>query len=817
MFSGLLGDVRRAARTLRRRPGFVAVVALTMGIGVGAVGAVYAVADHLLLRPPVGVHDAEGMTYVTFNSAERPGEGISGLDVIAIRESATLLEGFATYDGFGVRVALPGTRPIDVEALTTHGDYFELLGVRPAAGRLLRSDETGPDAEPLVVVISERLSEDLFGGVTDVVGRRFQADDHELTVLGVAGDGFRGTDRSWPVDLWVPRSAFATLEDYPLDRLWTRASKLNQWFVARPREGVALEAAAAQINAILSGVAESNPETGAYLRGLRASLTPGLMSPFQRDRMRGALAILGVGASMLLLITCANVANLLLVRGVHRRGDVAVSRALGASRGRVTREKLAEGLILAAIGTLAGVGCAWLISSAFRGLTLFGMPEFQGFLLDARALGFAAAAVVITAMLSGTLPAALAARFELSGTLRDAGTQATSRSGFLRNGMSALQIGLSLTLLIGGLLLVRTVRNLYLVDPGIELDGVGAITFGLDRDRPEGAEEHALHQQILEAVRGVPSVRAAALHSGYGPYVGASPARIALPETPDDAEPQTVPVNGVTPGWFELFGVEVVRGRLLRAEDWTPAGPLRVVVTSALAERLFGGLDVVGRTVRIGRPLEDAEIVGVVGDVRLVELDAPPDEGLFQLRPVPGYSHTITVLFRGDALDAQLMASVQAALEAALPNFPVPAAAPLAERIDVRLTEQRLLAQLLALFSTLAVVLAAVGLYGVIAFAVAGRRRELGIRMALGADGRRLRAMVLRSAALIVVFGISAGLIAAAALSRVVESRLFGVEALDPGSYLGAAGILAIVALLACWVPARSAMTTNPVATLRRE
>jgi hypothetical protein len=319
---------------------------------------------------------------------------------------------------------------------------------------------------------------------------------------------------------------------------------------------------------------------------------------------------------------------------------------------------------------------------------------------------------------------------------------------------------------------------------------------------------------VLAAARAAPGVEAAALHTWYGPWQGAPQYRIALSA---DGEPQTARVNWVTAGWFEMLEVEVVAGRTFRPEDWNVSGPMPIVVTSALARRLFGTTEVLGRTVHVGvRTFEPTEIVGVVGDLRLMELDAPPDEGFFMPRPFSGYSNAVTVLFKSSDLGAGVMASVQAALEAALPSTPIPLAAPLADRIDLRLAEQRLFAQLLTLFSVLAVVLAAVGLYGVVAFAVAGRRREFGIRMALGADGKRLRALVLRSAALVIALGVSTGIAAAAALSRLIESRLFGVQAMDLGSYAGAAGLLALVALLACWVPARSAMTTDPVATLRR-
>jgi hypothetical protein len=274
-------------------------------------------------------------------------------------------------------------------------------------------------------------------------------------------------------------------------------------------------------------------------------------------------------------------------------------------------------------------------------------------------------------------------------------------------------------------------------------------------------------------------------------------------------------VNWVTSNWFELLGVPVITGRTLTAAD-AGSGPLRAVLTAALATRLFGSTDVVGRTVRVGiRAFEEAEIVGVVGDVRLMTLDGPPDETFFLPRAPAGLGGAVTLLFRTDA--PEVAAAVHRELEAALPEMPVELPTPLAGRIDLGLVEQRLFAKVLTLFSTLAVVLAAVGLFGVVSFAVAQRRREFGIRIALGADGARLRSLVLRAAGVIVVLGIGAGVIVASTLSRLIEARLFGVDAADLSSYLGAAALMGIVALVACWIPAREALGTNPVDALRAE
>lgn len=810
-----VADLRHTVRTLRRQPVFVIVVALTLGVGVGSAGAVFGMVNQLLLRPVPGVADPGGAAFLEFHTAERRGIGLSGPDVEEIRRSATLFEGFATYDYIGVLASVDGARPIDTRAYTVYGDYFELLDVRPLAGRLLRADETGPDADPFVAVITERLWAALFNRSPDVVGAQFQTNGATLSVLGVVGGGFRGTDQYWDVDIWLPRSAFVPVADYPRRYLWSRESRLNQDFVVRPQRGTSLEVAQDQVNQILQGLADLDP--GSYVSELRATLHPGLLPPYMRQLLYATLGVLAGAVMLVLMIPCANVANLLLARGIHRRGEVAVRRALGASVGRITRQWLAESLLLGSFGALVGLAIAWLIGLTIRGESVWGLPNFEGFVFDARAVGFAGAAILVTTLLFGTLPAVLAGRFDLPGGLRSAGAQATGRRSVIRRGMSALQIALSLTLLIGSILLGRTVRNLYAVDSRFTAEGVSVLTLRVGMLRLEAPAEETLHREVLAAVQDVPGVQAAALDAD-GPYSARRPVgQIAIPG-PSDDDPEMADMHWVSPGWFELLGIGAVSGRTFRGPDWNWSGPLRVIVTAPLAGRLFGRADVVGQTVLVGRRKpEEAEIVGVVGDLRLRDLRSPPDEAFFLPYPTLGLRGTVTILVRTSGSDARVTDAVRGAVEAVVPSLPVPLPTPLTDRIDVQLSEQRIFARLLGLLSSLAVLLAAVGLYGVVAFEWAGRKREFGIRLALGADGRRISRLVLRSAATIVVWGTLFGLAGAYGLSRVIESRLFGVAAVDVTSYVAAVALLSVVAVLACWVPGAAAVRVDPVDTLRAE
>jgi putative ABC transport system permease protein len=812
----LVTDFRHASRALGRQPGFVVVVAATLGLGVGAAGAVFGLVNQLLLRPLPGIHDPGGSAFLEFSTPDRRSTGISGPLAEEIRESATLLEGLATFDYVPVHVSAEGRRPLEVRAYTVFGDYFELLGVRPAAGRLLSASETGRQADPYVAVISERLWAQLFAKSANVIGQQFQANGHAFTVLGVAAGDFSGTNRGWDVDLWVPRSAFVPLEGYPSERLWSRDSRLNQEFLIRPRPEVAFEAAEAELNAILRGLAEAEPADRDYVSTLEATVHPGLnLAISLRQRVLPSLGILGVAGILILLIPCANVANLLLVKAINSRGDVAVRRALGASAGRIARRAIMESFLLAAVGTVAGLGVAWLIGLTVKGQILFGLPGFEGFVVDWRVTAFACAAVFVTALLSGTAPAILTARFDPGSALRDAGRQHTRRHGPLRYGMSILQIALSLTLLIGGVLLARTVRNVYALDPGLNVDGVYIASIDMGQQPIQGAERSVFQRYLLSSVEDVGGVRAAALQSFYGPYMGGS--LMSGIATLPDGETVWVAALWVSPGWFEFFEIDPVRGRTFRAADRESTARPPVILTSALAHRLFRRSDVVGRTVWVGAPtLAEAEVVGVVGDLRMDNLHSPPDEAFF-LPHARDRSNRIAILARVAGTDSGTRERFRRAVESVAPQFPVPEPETLRARIDRQLTEQRVLARLLGVFSGLAVLLAAVGLYGVIAFGVTGRRREFAIRLALGADGARIANLVFRSAAAVILSGTALGLLGAFGLSTMIESRLFGVEAVDAGSYLGAAGLLALVAAAACWFPARAALRVDPVATLRQE
>jgi putative ABC transport system permease protein len=381
--------------------------------------------------------------------------------------------------------------------------------------------------------------------------------------------------------------------------------------------------------------------------------------------------------------------------------------------------------------------------------------------------------------------------------------------------MSAVQIALSLTLLVGSTLLVRTVRNVHAVDPGLSMDGIYVASVHTRLEPLDDAGFAALRYRILDAVRTLPDVRAASLQSFYGPYAGALANLISLPGSPDDDSP--IAAHWVGDGWFELLNIDLLAGRSFSTSDEQASAPKPVILTANLANRMFGNpTAALGRSVVIGlREREDALVVGVVEDVRLTDVRLPAAEAVFL--PYPGQPEPITVLVQATSESAVTAERLHRALESAAPAFPVAEPKPLESRIENQIAEQRVLARLLGIFSGLAVVLAGVGLYSVISFGVSARQREFAIRVVLGADRVRIVQLVVRSATLLIAGGIALGLAGAFALSRLLESRLFGVEAVDPLSYVAAATGLALIAFAASWLPARAATREDAAATLKSE
>lgn len=810
-------DARQAFRSLRRGPGFTLMVAATLALGIGSTAAVFTMVNQLILRPLPGAANSRTAAYLRFG---RPGTyvGLNLSDFEALRERATLLDGIASYGSATPNVSLGDRRPIQAVLNTVYGDFFEMLGVQPAGGRLLTGSDTDLDANPLIVVISERLRSRLFTPNEEAVGQTLRVNGQPVSIVGIAGGGFQGPERGREVDAWMPHGALVPLVGFTRERLTSPESTMHSQVLALPRPGVTLEAAEAQVAEILARLAEANPDRADHLSELRPTFFAGLETPpLVRDLTKRTLRMMTWAVALILAIACANVANLLLFRSLTRRGALATLRAFGASRSRLARQHMAESLLLAFLGGVAGLGVAWLIMIPFRGEQLVRMPAFEGFIIGPDVLTFVGVASLVAAALFGIVPAWLAGRFDLGAALGTTQARETGRLGSLRLVLSAGQIAMTLALVVGGLLLVQTIGNLRNVETGVDVTDVVRVTVDSPEDS-DPAELHALQRELLEQVVAVPGVEGAALDV-YGPHSSRTLGRIGLPGAMEEDEPrESKPmIWQVTPGWFELFGVRLVHGRTFEDSDWQvpPADP--IILTASLARRLFGRTDVVGRTVLAGiREPVERRIVGVVGDYRSLRSPAEPTDAYFV--PYGDFPRAYVTLFaKTSPPDNQALMEIRAVVESLFPDVAVPDPVRLEETVADIHREERMLGRFLWILSGFGLLMSSVGLYAAIYFVVANRKREFGVRLALGADGARILRLVGRTAVTIVVGGAALGLPAAYALSRVLENRLFGVEAFDIASYGGAALLLSLVALSACAAPARSALAADPVATLREE
>lgn len=813
----LPAELHGATRFLRHEKRFAALVVFTLALGIGSTAAVFGMADQLLLRPLSGVHDGGRAAYLGLNTAAGAGKALTTPEFDELRQAATLLGGLASHNFPTFDVSVGDVHGVRVDAESIYGDYFEILGVRPAAGRLLLAADTRSGGDPMRVVISERLAASLYGSAAGAVGKRIYLNNRPMTVLGVARDGFRGSRRDVQADVWLPMGASASISGDSVDKIFGRSGAPHELLLARMRAEVDQKAATDQLREILRRLAREEPayDSDARLMAVEPTLTPGLgMPPEMRPRIESLLQLLAGVAALVLLVACANVTNLLLFRNIGRRRAVLTRLALGASPGRIARELLVQSLLLGILGAVAGVGVGWFVSFLFRGESLGSVAAFHGFPLDHRIALFAVLASMFTTLLFGTAPAVLAGRVDLGLAMRQADVRHGGRLATFRSALSAGQFAITLTLGVGALLLVRTMRNLATADTGLDFHGVASMwqSHRVDMSR---AESSVLARRLLAAVEAVPGVEAASmgppdLDTHYG-----GRAQVGLPgASPDQrVDARIVPV---TPGWFGIFHIAAMRGRLFRDDDWKEGPPYNAVLTASLARKLFGSEDAVDRTLGgvFGRP--GIHVIGVVPNLSGNQSPDMPKDVVFvtyAFPPVTSGAFSMVVRTRG--FDAQLAENIRRALSGILPDQPVEYPVPLSAASAHR--GQQTLSRLLVLLSALAATLAAVGLYGVIAFMVAGRRRELAVRMALGAEAWRIGRLVANFATGIVVRGTLLGLGGGYVMSQALQSRLYGVRPLDPTSYIAGAALLGVVAAAACWVPAWRAMRLDPMATLRDE
>ena len=812
-FHDLLQDVRYGLRAMRQNAGFTAAAVLTLALGMGANTAIFSLIDAVLLRS-LPVKDPASLYFLNNAGAREVGQSPPYPCFERFRSLAKSFTGIAAYasNDHGIRIDGPIEQ---VDGATVSGNYYGVLGVTPFAGRLLTDGDEKFD--PPVAVISYEFWQRRFAGKPDAIGRTFSLDGvlngGRFTIVGITPKGFHGLTPGRRDDVTMPFDAGS-----PVLR------STSSWFfkaVGRLRPGVAAEQARAEIDPIFQAFMNEFPPSKDARRDYynHMDLTPASRGLDElRKRFSRPLWALMAVAGLVLLIGCANITNLLLARAATREREFAVRVAIGAGRSRLFRQVLVETGLLFAAGAAAGIAVAWW---AARGIIAFFAGGARPILLDIhwdwRVAGFAAALSLLATLIFGTAPLVRALRTDPHVAIKDGGRTTQARIGpgqFL----VAFQVALSMILLAGAALFLRTLGNLYAMGAGFHADQVALVLIHLpDASYHEPAARIALWDRLLPDIRSLPGVRSAGL-SRLTPLDGND--RGVGFETPGfqarSDQDRSVGLNTVSEDYFTTLGTPLVAGRDFTASDRVGA-PNVALLNESARRRFFSGRNPIGAVVKLmGRP--QYRIVGVVQDAK--QADLRKEAGAFVYVPVrqpidSGSWLTLSIRTSGDP--QPLIATAQKRLRSLGPDIHIVRTDTLARQIDESLLEVRLISTLATAFGVLALVLSAVGLYGVLAYSVARRTSEIGIRMALGAMPGQVTWTILRQTLWLVAIGLAAGVPASIFLAKLVENLFYGVTPTDALTQAAAAALLAAVALVASYLPARRAGRIDPLAALRYE
>lgn len=799
-------DLRFGGRQLLKSPGFTLVAVLTLALGIGATTAIFSVVYGVLLRP-LPFSNPDQLVRPLFRNPEGQLNGaFSAPNFVDLRAQAKTLAGVAALaNGTFNLSGSGGEEPERLQGARVTADFFKVVGIRPLAGRTFAAGEDQAQA-PLVALISEELWRRRFGGDTGIMGRTLTLNGQPHTVVGILA---RGSQLPSGADVWVP------LVFSPSDL----AGRGAVWFaaIARLAPGATLEQARAEISLFGRRLAEQYPEANA---GYTEGMTLELMKERVVGDTRKPLYILLGAVALVLLVACVNVANLLLVRASGREGEVVVRAALGAGRARIVRQLLTESAVLALAGGLAGVGLAAWLTRALVARAPSDIPRLEEIGLDGTALLFALGISLLTGMLFGLAPALQASRTDLSKVLREGTRGSKGRGGTRARGtLVVLETALAVVLLAGAGLLIRSFLRLQEVNPGFKPEG--AVTFRLEPPRakyPEDAQLRVFTSALIERLERLPGATSAGatvygmpLEGGVNVLTFSIEGR---PPAPPGKE-EVLRVASATPGYFETLGMTIVKGRSFTPRDRDGA-PEVAVINEAVVRRDFPGQNPLGQRIVISMgTARTFEVVGVVSDFKQDALEQTIEPQIFfPYDQLPGPELSVVVKTRNPEA---VMAGARAQVRELDPALPIFGLQPVAELVATSTAAQRFYMLLLGGFAVISLVLAAIGIYGVIAYAVRQRTQEIGIRMALGATGNRVTRMVVGQGMVLAGVGALVGLLAALLATRGLQSLLFEVKASDPTIYAGVAAVLVLVAAAASYLPARRAARTDPQLALKGE
>ncbi len=814
-------DLRFGFRIMLKSRAFTAVAILSLALGIGANTTIFTLVNAVFLQP-LPVKEPAQLVSVYGTDEKNKGNLLDFMPVsypnyMDYRDQNDVFSGLLAFSG--VAMSLSGTgEPEQINGLIVSGNYFDVLGIKAARGRTFLPEEDGTPGTHPVVVISHGLWQRRFGGDPSLVGKTLALNNQRFTVIGIAPENFRGTFAIGASDFWVPMM----MHDQVLTGVF------RQWFnerrallfnvVGRLKPGVTTEQAQAAMQTVGRRLEQEYPKENEKRNVSLLPLLQSTINPNQRELFVRAGGLLTTIVGLVLLIACANVANLLLARATARRKEIAIRVAIGAGRWRIVRQLLTESILLSVLGGALGL----LLAYWGRDLLWYFRPPFfnQNALsldLNGRVLGFTMLLSLLTGVIFGLVPALQSTRSDTVSELKEKSSQInqTRRRFNLRSVLVVTQVALSLVSLIGAGLFLRSLRNAQAINPGFETEKLLVMSFDVGAQSYNETRGQEFYRQVQERVETIPGVRSAALATGQ-PFSGGFMRSVFIEgQEPPGGRGILTLVNTVGLKYFETLGTPVLRGRDFRPTDRENA-PKVVIINEAMARRFWPNEDAIGKRFKFFGDDFQEEVIGIARNSDVVNLGEDPRPVAY-LPLLQNYAANVTLHVRTNGDPAAVLGTVRREVQALDPNLPLVAVSTISEVLGQALYGPRMGATLLAIFGLLALVLASVGIYGVLAYSVSQRTHEIGLRMALGAQTGDVLKLVLKQGMVLVMAGVGMGLVASLALTHLISQLLFGVTAVDPITFAGTALLLAGVALLASYIPARRATKVDPMIALRHE
>ncbi len=799
MISNTLRDTRYAVRQLIASPAFTLVAVLTLALGIGATTAIFSVVNGVLRRPLPYRHP-EGLVLVNEIVPQYGRFSVAPANFLDWRKQNSVFERIAAFNGSSATFT-EGSGPERIESAMVSWDLFELLDVKPVLGRGFREDEDAPGKNN-VIVLSHAMWQRRFGSDPHVLGRSITLSGVPVTVVGVMPAGFYFPNRAG--EFWQPialNPANATRGGHFLG------------VIARLKPGISVEQAGTEMRTIAERLAREYPKNNA-----NESAQVALLYERVVGGIRPALLTLFAAVGVVILIACANVANLLLVRATVRGKEIAIRAALGAGRRRLVVQMLSESLVLSVTGGAVGLFLAYLTIQPIKTLSAGSIPRVNDVSIDTSVLVFTLVVSVATGLVFGLVPAWQASRETLGEVLKEGGRSSSTSSGhWMRNALLVVEVALSIVLLVGATLLVRSFKRLTSVDPGFRSDRVLVFRVALpNTSYPEDHNRVAFFDRLLADLRAVPHVTAAGIAQTV-PLRGDYMLSFAVQGRPDPKPGEELSANyrSISPAYFEALGIPLLRGRMFTNRD-REKSPMVAIVDDAFVRRHFPNEDPIGHRIDIGNGTDGFyEIVGIVGNVHHDALSSTATATMYVPFPQDVFS-SMWVLTHTSGDPGRLATSARQVLRNIDPALPTFSMSALADIVTESVAQQRFSMLLLTMFAGIAVFLAAVGLYGVVAYSVSLRTQEIGVRVAMGARGSQVLGLVVGGGMKLAAVGVAIGVAGALLLSGLIEKMLFEIKPLDAVSYLVTSVLLLLVAAVACYFPARRATRVDPIVALRQ-